>query len=127
MLVKTPYQQYNEVKIKSCSRQDLIILAYDGVISFIERALLNIEENNVQAVHTNSLKAQALLRELILSLDMNRGGEIAANLLDIYNYMIYRLVIGNAKKERQPFLEVKGLLLNLRSAWIEIKGKSFQE
>ncbi|MCE5330029.1 flagellar export chaperone FliS [bacterium] len=125
MTVKTPYQQYNEVKIKSCSKQDLIILAYDGAIGFIERCLINLEENHYESVHINSLKAQAILKELMLALDMIRGGEIAANLMEIYNYMIYRLVIGNAKKEKQPFLEVKDLLLNLRSAWVEIKGKKF--
>ncbi len=123
MTVKTPYQQYNEVKIKSCSKLELIILAYDGIISFIERCLMNIDINNFEGVHTNSIKAQALLRELIFALDMEKGGEIAKNLFDIYNFLIFRLVIGNAKKDKQPFLEVKEMLLNLKSAWVEIRDK----
>jgi len=123
MTVKSPYQQYNEVKINSCSRQDLIILAYDGIISFIERCLSCVDDNSYEGVHINSIKAQAILKEMIFALDMKRGREISSNLLDIYNYMIYRLVIGNAKKEKQPFLEVKELLLSLRSAWVEIRNK----
>lgn len=121
MTVKTPYQQYNEIKIKSCNRKDLIILAYDGIIGFIERCLINLEDNKIEGVHGNSLKAQAILRELILALDMGNGGEIAANLFEIYNFMIFRLVMGNTKKEKQPFLEVKEMLLTLRSAWAEIR------
>jgi flagellar protein FliS len=121
MAVKTPYQQYNEIKIKSFSKKDLIILVYDGIIGYIEKCLINIDERNNEGVNINSLKAQALLRELIFSLNMDKGGEIASNLFDIYNFMIYRLIIGNTKKEKQPFLEVKELILNLKSAWVEIK------
>ena len=123
MTVKSPYQQYKEVKINSCSKQDLIILAYDGIINFVDRCTAGIETGNNESVHVNSLKAQAVLKELIYSLDMQRGGEISSNLLDLYNYMIYRLVMGNTKKEGQPFTEVKELLLNLRSAWVEIRDR----
>ncbi len=122
-MTENPYQQYQKVKMDSTSKQDLIIMVYDGAVSFIDRSVQHIQEKDFEKVHFTSLRAQALINELMLSLNMDKGGEIARNLFNLYDYLIYRLVIGNAKKEKEPFLEVKELLLELRAAWVEAKKK----
>ncbi|MBN2073589.1 MAG: flagellar export chaperone FliS [Actinobacteria bacterium] len=120
-MIADPYRQYQQIKITSSTREDLILLAYDGAIKFINISLKGINEGELEKVHFNSIKAQAIISELMVSLDMDRGGEIAANLYKIYEYMNYRLTVGNAMKDTGPFMEIKNLLFELREAWVEAK------
>lgn len=117
------YQKYKEIQVNSSSKEDLVILAYDGAINSIEACIESIAENDLEMVHASSLKAQALVNELMVSLNFEKGGEIAKNLFNIYEYIIHRLMMANAKKQQDLFEEPKELLLNLREAWIEAKQK----
>lgn len=101
----------------------MIILAYDGVLKFINISLKNLDKGELEKVHFNILKAQAIISELMMSLDMKKGGEIAENLFKIYEYVNFRLTIGNAMKNKEPMEEVKVLLCELREAWSEIRKK----
>jgi flagellar protein FliS len=53
------------------------------------------------------------------TLNVERGGEIALNLLTIYEYMNRRLVDANLRKDAQPVREVEKLMRELLPAWEE--------
>jgi len=55
--------------------------------------------------------------ELRGSLDLVRGGAVAANLDDLYDYVTRRLIAGNAANDAEALDEVAGLLRELRDAW----------
>ena len=57
------------------------------------------------------------------SLDKEAGGEIAANLDALYDYMSRRLLHANLKNDVTIIDEVHGLLADLRGAWVEIGDK----
>jgi len=61
-----------------------------------------------------------ILGELRGSLNITEGGPLAQNLSDLYDYMIRRLVLGNAKSDPACVLEVSRLLEEIRSAWVAI-------
>lgn len=127
MTIANPYEQYQQIKVKSSPREKLLIMAYDGAIRFINVSLKNLNDGDLEKVHFNILKAQAIISELMISLDMEKGGEIAVNLFRIYEYMNHRLTIGNATKDKKPFEEVKSLLNRLREAWLEIRKNVSQD
>ncbi|MDD3777189.1 MAG: flagellar export chaperone FliS [Actinomycetota bacterium] len=121
MVPDNPYNKYQQIKVNSASKEDLIIIAYDGALSFISKCLQKLESQDLEAVHFSSLKAQAIINELMVSLNLEQGGEIAQNLFRIYDFVIYQLVLGNTKKEKGPFLEAREILLNLRPAWLDAR------
>ncbi|MDZ4338543.1 MAG: flagellar export chaperone FliS, partial [Pseudomonas sp.] len=50
-------------------------------------------------------------------LNLEQGGEVAANLDSLYEYMATRLVDANVQNEIAPLDEVAGLLRNVKAGW----------
>ena len=65
------------------------------------------------------IKAQDIVTELMVSLDFDKGGQIAKNLFGLYLYMNRRLIEANIQKDTGILDEVKKLLTELRAAWID--------
>jgi flagellar protein FliS len=54
------------------------------------------------------------------SLDLEKGGEIAANLADLYEYCTRRLMHANLKNDVEAIREVKRLMGEIREAWSQV-------
>jgi flagellar protein FliS len=61
-----------------------------------------------------------LIAELRGCLDMARGGAIAQNLSDLYDYMLRQLLRANVENNSALIGEVLSLLSEIRSAWVAI-------
>ena len=61
---------------------------------------------------------------LRLSLDLERGGAIAQNLDDLYDYMVRRLVHANAENNLDMIDEVASLLREIKNAWEAIPDQA---
>ena len=66
---------YMENQIMTASPAKLIALLYDGAVDFIEKAKENIKAKDYISANENIKKAQDIIMELNLSLDIERGGE----------------------------------------------------
>ncbi len=117
------YDAYKETQIKTADSLKLIVMLYDGAIKFLNGALEFLKEKRYDRVNTNIIKAQDIIAELLLSLDLENGGEIAKNLQSLYLYMNKRLLEGNISKKPEPIQEVIKLLSNLREAWYELSKR----
>ena len=62
-----------------------------------------------------------ILAELRGSLDLVKGGALAKNLRDLYEYMIRRLLTANVRSDASCVTEALGLLGEIRSAWMAIR------
>jgi flagellar protein FliS len=82
------------------------------------------EHRRYDSISNSLIKAQDIITELMISLDFDRGGEIAKNLFGLYVFMNRRLLDGNIKKDKAPLEEVKTLLIELRGAWAEVADKA---
>ncbi len=119
-------KHYKRKQIESATPVQLIILLYDGAIDYLNHAEASLQDNSVQSIetyHNNLIKAQDIITELISSLDMERGGEIAKNLHQLYDFIHYKLVDVNISKDIKTLHDVKDILNNLKEAWIEIAKK----
>ncbi len=125
MVVANPYTQYKQVIVNSSSREDLIIMAYDGAIKFLNNSLENFSKKDLEKVNNYILKAHAIISELMISLNFDEGGDIATDLFRIYEYMNYRLNLANMKKDAEPVKEIIELLRILREAWIIAREKVY--
>jgi len=62
-----------------------------------------------------------ILAELRGSLDLVKGGALAKNLRDLYEYMIRRLLTANVRSDASCVTEALGLLGEIRGAWMAIR------
>ncbi|MBQ8993563.1 MAG: flagellar export chaperone FliS [Turicibacter sp.] len=113
------YQTYATNAVSTQSQGQLIIMLYDGAIKFIEKAQEGISTCQIQDAHTNIIKTQKIINELMVTLKTDTG-EIAQQLLTLYQYMYQQLVQANIKKDADILGEVKELLVGLRDTWKQI-------
>jgi flagellar protein FliS len=121
-----PLRSYKETQIKTATPGKLILMMYDGAIKNLNQALQDMDDEHrrYDSISNSLIKAQDIIAELMISLDFERGGEIAKNLFGLYVFMNRRLLDGNIKKDKTPLEEVKTLLIELRGAWAEAADKA---
>ena len=121
-----PLRSYKETQIKTATPGKLILMLYDGAIRHLNQALQDMdnEHRRYDSISNSLIKAQDIIAELMISLDFERGGEIAKNLFGLYVFMNRRLLDGNIMKDKTPLEEVKTLLIELRGAWAEVADKA---
>ena len=117
-----PYNQYKQTQITTANQGKLIVMLYDGAVKFLNIAIDNMEPKTYDVVNTNILKAQDIITELSLSLNMNEGGEIAQNLFNLYMFFKKRLLEANIQKDAEIAKEVLNNLKTLREAWDQISA-----
>jgi flagellar protein FliS len=118
-MLANPYQQYQESTLETASQGKLLLMLYDGAIRFLTQASAAMEAKNWQDSHNFILKAEDVITELMACLRMEAGGEIAFNLYRLYEYMNWRLIQANIKRDQSMVLEVQSRLRELREAWVE--------
>lgn len=118
-----PYEQYKQTQITTANQGKLIVMLYDGAIKFLTIAAENMEPRSYDVANNNILKAQDIVTELMLSLNMEQGGEIAGNLFNLYAWFKKQLLEANIKKDAEMVKEVIKLLRDLRNAWDQISAQ----
>ena len=119
-----PWQSYRQVATKTATPGQLVLMLFDGALRFLDKALVGFDlddplESNL-AINNNILKAQEILRELNMSLNMELGGEFAATMRRLYNYYDLQLSQSNLKKDPAGVQLVIRLLSVIRGAWAEM-------
>ena len=114
---------YQKVQVTTADRLKLVVMLYDGAISFLKSAINCLEKNDMAGKGIYIAKAQDIIDELNNSLNLNDGGEIASTLRKIYNFLYFYLVKANLKKDPKMIQEVIDILSSLREAWYEISNK----
>jgi len=100
---------------------DLVIMLYDGAINYLRKVIFYINQSNTSKKIYYISKVMAIIEELLISLDMNAGGDIALNLRDLYIYILKELTIANAKNDIARVKHIESLLIELIAAWRKIK------
>ncbi|MCA1924120.1 flagellar export chaperone FliS [Buttiauxella noackiae] len=110
-----------ESAVMSASPHQLIVLLFDGALSALVRARLFMQQGELAAKGEALSKAINIIDNgLKAGLDNEKGGEIAANLSSLYDYMIRRLMLANLRNDVEAIEEVEGLLTNIADAWKQI-------
>jgi flagellar protein FliS len=124
-----PIHSYRETQIKTATPGKLILMLYDGAIKYINLASESLDKKYAayDKVSSYIIRTQDIVTELMVSLDFEKGGEIARSLFSLYMYMNRKLLEANIKKDMKILGEVKKLLMELRSAWAEVAHKTGAE
>ena len=108
---------YKENTVTTQSGERLVVMLYDGAVRFLKIAQQAITDNDFEKKSTNITKAQGVINELNVSLDMETGGEIAGNLRSLYLFMNRHLNQANLTCDSQKVQDVINLLEDLNQSW----------
>ncbi|WP_434133575.1 flagellar export chaperone FliS [Sporomusa sphaeroides] len=108
---------YKNQQIMTASPEELTLMLYNGAIRFTVESMQAIEQGNLEKANAANLRAQDIVREFMCTLDMQY--EISQNYYKLYDYIEYRLMQGNIKKDKSQLEEAKNLLTELRDTWMQ--------
>jgi flagellar protein FliS len=112
-----PYQAYVEGNVSSQHPVRLVVALYEGALEATRKAGRCLETGDIWARSKAVNKALAILTELLVSLDYEKGGEISLSLKRLYGYMQTKLIEAHARQAGEPFREVEKLLGTLIEGW----------
>ena len=110
-------EQYRRQQILNAPAEQLTLMLYNGCLKFIDDGKAALEEKNYEESNVQLQKAQRIISEFRLTLNMDY--EISQQLFMLYNYIYDRLVEGNIKSDMAQIEEARGIVSELRDAWVE--------
>jgi len=112
------YQTVNtQAQVFDASPHRLIQMLMEGGLSRLAQAKGAMERGQVALKGELLGKAIAIIGGLREGLDLRQGGELAANLDSLYEYMSSRLLQANRSNDVAIIDEVAGLLREVKSGW----------
>lgn len=117
------YQAYYKTNVQTSDQLTLIIMLYDGMIRFLKKAVVKIEQGEIEEAHNYLVRSKEIIGELMSTLKIEDGGEIANNLKELYLYSFKKIVEANLKKDPVMVQEVIQVMNNLREGWMQIKAE----
>ncbi len=111
----------NEIAIETADPHRLILMLFEGARVSISMARLHMERNEIPEKGAAISKAIDIINNgLLISLDMESGGELAERLAALYEYISQRLLWANIKNNLAALDEANRLLGELQTAWAMI-------
>lgn len=118
------YQAMGEqAQISEASPHQLVQMMLDGALARIAGARGALDNGDIPLKGELIGKAIGLVEGLRVSLDLDKGGELASNLSALYEYMGRRLLEANLQNDGAVLDEVASLLRELQSGWRAIAGE----
>ncbi len=120
MALKNPYNAYNQYKqndVMLASPEELTLMLYNGAIKYVNRAVIAIDDKNIENAHQSIARAEDIVAELNATL--NTEYEVSKGLRSLYEFILERLVDANINKDKEILGEILPFLTELRDTWKE--------
>lgn len=124
------YNAYRDTNVKTASQGRLVVLLYEGAVKQLTMANSLFDESgkvpvkNIESFGKAILKAQEILTELQVSLDMEKGGEIAKNLMSLYIFFNKELTEINISKDQKRLEPIMNMVTELCESWRQAAASS---
>ena len=118
-------EAYRRNQVLNAPPEQLTLMLYNGCLKFIGEGIDSMQNKNFENANTSLLKAERIISEFRLTLNMDY--EISHQLFPLYNYVYDRLVEGNMKSDVSKLEEAKGIITELRDAWVGAMKKARAE
>jgi flagellar protein FliS len=103
--------------VTEASPHRLIQMLLDGALDKIARARGAMQRNEYKEKGNHITSAGSIVLGLRSSLDLEAGGELAANLDNLYEYMFRRLMDAHAENDEAALDEVSSLVREIKRGW----------
>jgi len=109
-----------KVAVETADPHQLIQLLMKGFVEKVNASKYHMNNKNIAAKGENISRAISILDGLKVSLDMEKGGDIANNLASLYEYMQNQLLMSNIGDNDANLDEVISLMNEIREGWDSI-------
>ena len=99
---------------------ELIQMLFDGLLESLNTARGHIEHGAIEDKNKSLMRAGRIVIGLQGALDLEKGGDLARNLHELYSYVTRRLVYVNAHNDLNVLSEVQSLMSEIRQAWRDV-------
>lgn len=110
-------EAYRQQRILNAPPEHLTLMLYNGCLKFIDDGIEALGRKDYESANNFLQRAQRIISEFRLTLNFDY--EISHQLLPLYNYIYDRLVEGNIKSDLAQIEEAKGMITELRDAWVQ--------
>jgi flagellar protein FliS len=116
-------QAYTQSSVLTASREQLVVMLYDGAGRFLRQSAEAMRVGNREQARDRMRRAEAIIDELNYSLDMSYG-TVPENLRMIYLFCKRQLVAANLESDPRKIESVTRLLGDLRESWATIAARA---
>jgi flagellar protein FliS len=109
-----------ETGVKSAGPHQLVLMLYDGLLESIAQARGALREQKIDVKARAVTRAVRIVDEGLKPALSPAGGDLSANLSDLYTYVSMRLMQGHARNDDAALDECRRLVVPLRDAWAAI-------
>ncbi|MCC6952509.1 MAG: flagellar export chaperone FliS [Deltaproteobacteria bacterium] len=120
MYGKLAHKNYTAVQISTVDRGRLLLMMYEGALKFLNHAKEGLLARDIPKFARFLSKSQAIIAELMHTLDFEKGGQIAKDLDRLYDFMLYYLTEANLQKDPAKIQRVINLMEIIAGAYREI-------
>ena len=124
-MVNNAAEAYKRQQIMTATPEALTLMLYNGCLKFIDEGIQSVKDKKWEDANTSLQKAQNIISEFRITLDMDY--DISKQLMPLYNYTYDRLVEGNMKSDVTMLEEARSIIKELRDAWAQAMKKARQE
>ena len=130
MAYQNAYAAYQKTNVNTASQGRLVVLLYEGAVKHLKAALNLFDMNDklkagdIEQFGIHLQKTQAIITELQVSLDMEKGGDIARNLMSLYVYFNEELMDATISHNKQKIEFVLNKVDELAEAWRTIANST---
>ncbi len=123
MAYQNAYAAYQKTNVNTASQGRLVVLLYEGAVKHLKAAINLFDEDdkvkagNIEQFGIHLQKAQAIITELQVSLDMEKGGDIARNLMSLYVYFNEELMDATISHNKAKIEFVLKMTDELAESW----------
>ena len=91
-------RRYATAQVTVVDRERLLLLVFEGGVTFLKRTREALAAGDLPRFGENLGRAQAIIGELLGTLDHDAGGSISRDLARLYDFMLFRLTEANAEQ-----------------------------
>lgn len=117
MYAQNAYKTYKNNSVNYASREQLLLMLLEGAVKFAKIGRQGLLDKDIKKAHENIVKTQDIFYELMVTLDVEKGGKWAASLMGIYEFITRRLVDANMKKDISILEEIIPLIEEVKDTW----------
>lgn len=114
---------YREREVLTASPEKLVVITFDHILVNLRRGRIAIEAGNIERRAEALGKAREGVMELFMSVDRDRGGQVAANLLALYSFVVRELLEIGRTRDIKRLDAVVTVVTNLRDAFATIASE----
>jgi flagellar protein FliS len=124
---QTSVRQYQQAQFQTVDRGQLLLMMFDGGERFLSQAEQKLSGGDVPGFLHALGRGQAVIAELLSTLDHQRGGEIARNLDRLYRFMLDHLLEANVAKSARHVGQVRRILGIIGGAYREVLSRGMPQ